>query len=95
MEAYTVAIPWYEPEDFSELLRLAQDREEMPADYQTWHRNALGVLEAWLAKGRAIEIVTVRPREYLAWIKARDMPNTATSRRRYVESLAGYCQDAA
>jgi hypothetical protein len=93
--AYTVALPWYEREDFAKLLRLAQDRDEMPADYETWHRNAVAVMNAWLARGRALEIVTIRPDEFLAWIAERGLANTAATRRQYVEALAQHCQDVA
>ena len=95
VEAYTVAMPWYEPEDFAQLLALAQDREEMPADYEVWHRNAVAVMKAWLARGRALEIVTIRPAEFLAWLDETGLPNTAETRRRYVEQCARHCQDVA
>lgn len=88
VEAYTVALPWYEPEDFAELLRLAQDRDEMPADYETWHRNAVAVTNAWLARGRALEIVTIRAAEFLAWLKQTGLPNTAETRLKYVMQRA-------
>lgn len=81
-------MPWYEREDFAKLLELAQDRQEMPTDYDVWHQNAVAVMNTWLARGRALEIVTVRPGEFLAWIAHRGLPNTADTRRRYVESLA-------
>lgn len=88
IEAYTVALPWYEPEDFALLLSLAQDRDEMPTDYEVWHQNALAVMHAWLARGRALEIVTIRPAEFLDWIERCGLPNTAATRLRYVEERA-------
>jgi hypothetical protein len=88
VEAYTVAMPWYEREDFERLWELAHDHDEMPRDYDMWHANAVEVMNAWLAKGRALQIVTVRPGPFLEWLAARDMPNTAETRRRYVEELA-------
>jgi len=96
VEAYSVALPWYEPEDFAELLQLAQDRDEMPGDYETWHKNAVNVMNTWLARGRALEIVTIRPAEFLAWLKETGLPNTADTRRRYVElRAASHCHDVA
>lgn len=88
VEACTVAIPWYEREDFAQLWELAHDRSEMPADYDVWHQNAKAVVHEWLARGRALQIVTVRPAEFLAWLQLRGYPNTAEYRRRYVEELA-------
>lgn len=88
IESYTVALPWYEREDFDRLWELALDRDEMPRDYDIWHATAMGVINAWLARGRALQIVTVRPAEFLAWLSERGLPNTAETRRRYVEEKA-------
>lgn len=88
VEAYTVALPWYEREDFHQLWELAHDRVEMPSDYDAWHRNALEVMNAWLARGRALQIVTVRPSEFLAWLRVKGLPNTAKTRLQYVEQKA-------
>ncbi|MCR4521609.1 MULTISPECIES: hypothetical protein [Bosea] len=81
-------MPWYEREDFSQLWELAHDREEMPSDYEAWHRNAVAVMNIWLARGRALEIVTIKPAEFLAWLRETGLPNTAEARRRYVEFRA-------
>ena len=95
VEAYTVALPWYEPQDFQQLWELANDRCSMPGDYETWHRNAVAVMNAWLARGRALEIVTIRPTEFLSWLAATGLSNSAETRRRYVEQRAGHCHDVA
>lgn len=95
VEAYTVALPWYEREDFPHLWAMADDRDEMPADYDVWHRNAIAVVNAWLARGRALEVVTIRPAELMRWLEARDCPNTAENRLKYVEELAARGHDAA
>lgn len=92
VEAYTVALPWYERDDFAQLLALAQDREEMPGDYDTWHRNATKVINAWLARGRVLQIVTIRPSEFIAWVESRGLPNTAATRLQYVLERAA-CGD--
>lgn len=95
MDTYTVALPWYEREDFSRIWLLAHDRAEMPSDYEEWHRNAVAVMHAWLARGRALEIVTIRPDEFLEWLRMRELPNTAETRRRYVEELASRSHNVA
>ncbi|WNJ88547.1 hypothetical protein [Bosea sp. 685] len=83
--AYTVAIPWYEEEDFARLWSLAHDRDEISPDYATWHRNARRVLAEALAAGKAIEVVTIKPDAYLEWLGSA--PNTAAARLRYVEQI--------
>ena len=59
-----------------------------PDDYDLWHASALKVIDAWLARGRALQIVTIRPDEFLAWLEARALLNTAATRLRYVEEKA-------
>lgn len=88
-------MPWYEREDFAQIWALAHDRDQMPSDYDVWHQNAVSVMNAWLARGRALEIVTIRPAEFLAWLQETGLQNTAETRRRYVELLASHCHDVA
>lgn len=88
VDAYTVALPWYERDDFHRLWELAHDRNEMPSDYDVWHKEAMAVMNAWLARGRALQIVTIRPDEFLAWLDAKGLPNTAFTRRSFVEEKA-------
>jgi hypothetical protein len=42
----------------------------------------------WLSRGKALEIITIRPDEFLAWLEARGLINTAASRLKYVEQRA-------
>ncbi len=88
VDAYTVALPWYERDDFHRLWELAHDRDEMPADYEVWQKQAMAVMNAWLARGRALQIVTIRPDEFLAWLEVQGLPNTAATRRSFVEEKA-------
>lgn len=92
VDAYTVALPWYEREDFQRLWDLAHDKAEMPKDYDDWHAAATRVINEWLARGRALEIVTVKPDEILSWLDAQGLPNTAASRLKYVEERASGAQ---
>jgi len=60
----------------------------MPSEYEDWYASALEVMNVWLARGRALEIVTIRPDEFLDWLRARGLPNTAATRLKYVEEKA-------
>ncbi|WID96513.1 hypothetical protein QO058_28005 [Bosea vestrisii] len=95
VEHYTIALPWYEPEDFAELWGLAHDKDEMPPEYEIWHQTAVAVMNVWLSRGKALQLVTIRPKPFLEWLEARELPNTAETRRRYVELLASRAGDAA
>lgn len=57
---------------------------ENRSEANTKARNAVAVMNAWLSRERALEIVTVQPMELLAWMEARDLPNTSKTRRLYV-----------
>lgn len=46
------------------------------------------VMNTWLARGRALQIVTIRPDEFSAWLEARRLPNTAATRLKYVQEKA-------
>ncbi|MGO4175462.1 hypothetical protein [Bosea sp. TAF32] len=88
VETYTAVLPWYERADFQRMWELADDHDDMPSDYEVWYASALEVMNAWLAHGRALQIVTIRPDEFLDWLRARGLPNTAAIRLKYVEEKA-------
>lgn len=87
-EAYGVAVPWYEEEDFTLLWGMSLDRDVVVPDYKTWHRQASAVVNQNLLRGRAVQMVTIRPELFLDWLLANGLKNTAEARKRYVEELA-------
>lgn len=88
VETYTAVLPWYERADFERLWQLADDHDEMPREYEVWYASALQVMNAWLARGIALQIVTIRPDKFLAWLGANSLPNTAATRLKFVEEKA-------
>lgn len=87
-EAYGIAVPWYEEEDFTLLWGMSLDRNQVVPDYKTWHRNASAVVNENLAHGRTVQMVTIRPELFLDWLFENRLKNTAEARKRYVEELA-------
>lgn len=88
VETCTAVLPWYERADFKRVWELAHDRDDMPCDYEVWRASARNVMTKWLARGRALQIITIRPDEYLDWLAARGLLNTAATRMKYVEERA-------
>lgn len=88
VETYTAVLPWYERADFQRIWELAHDRDDMPRDYEVWYASAVEVMNTWLARGRALQIVTIRPGEFLIWLNECGLPNTAATRLRFVEDKA-------
>ncbi len=80
----TAALPWYEREDCERLWDLAHGKAEMPKGYDVWHA-AARVINEWLARGRGLEIVRLKPDEFLSWLDAQGQPDPAASRLKYVE----------
>jgi hypothetical protein len=79
-------MPWYERADFHELWALSADQHNVPRDYDVWHAEASRALQEYLAMGKALQVVTIRPAAYLQWLG--QAPNTSSMRRTYVEYLA-------
>lgn len=88
IETYTAVLPWYERAEFQRMWELAHDKDDMPSNYEDWHANAVEVMTTWLARGRALQIVTIRPAEFFAWLEERQLPNTAAVRLKFVEEKA-------
>lgn len=88
VETYTAVLPWYERADFQRMWELAHDRNDMPSEYEVWHASARAVMTEWLARGRALQIITIRSDEFLSWLEVRGLLNTAASRLKYVEERA-------
>jgi hypothetical protein len=88
-DAYTVAMPWYEKDDFDQLLKMSADpQHERPLSYDQWHLQAKRALEDMLARGKAVEVISVRASAFLEWAAREGLANDAAARRKYVEHLA-------
>lgn len=81
-----VALPWYEEKDFALLCAMSHEAGEMLPTYVSWRRQADAIRRRMLDSGRAVDIVTVRPGPFLAWLDGA--PNTAAARCSYVQELA-------
>lgn len=81
-------MPWYEREDFVRLLELADDRHDFHPDYDVWHANAAKVAVQYLARGQALQLISIKPGRFLEWLAMRGLRNTAATRLLYVEILA-------
>lgn len=85
---YTLAMPWYEREDFAALKTMAVDAADAPPDYDEWHGKATQVARSYLSKGTALMLITVRQSDFAQWLAEHSLVSTAETRLRYVEELA-------
>lgn len=71
VDAYTVALPWYEREDFERLWDSRMTRPRCRRIMTTGTPLQRGSsTNDWLVEGR-LEIVTVKPDEFLSWLDAQ------------------------
>ncbi|WP_186417376.1 hypothetical protein [Bosea sp. CS1GBMeth4] len=80
-------VPWYEPADFAEI-RGAPANDVGDRDYDRWRGQAMQAIERLLRAGRALEIVTVRPADYRAWLALHVGLDSLEARQRFVCELA-------
>lgn len=80
-----LTVAWYEEDDFPAICELGQ-WPGLATSYETWRSRATADLLQAAAAGYTVEIVTIRPDDYLCWLGDRE--NSAEARRQYVASIA-------
>ncbi len=84
----TVLVPWYSEDDFPALVDMVGKDPRIPRSYSEWKRQVAAATELLLAKGKTVQIITVRPAEYLEWLQSTHRSNTVAARLRYLKWLA-------
>lgn len=84
----TVLVPWYSEGDFPALRALAGNDPGLPRTYAEWKHQSAIATEILLAKGKTVQIMTVRPGDYVDWLRNSHRSNTASARLRYLKWLA-------
>jgi len=84
----TVLVPWYSEDDFPALLDMVGKDPRIPRSYPEWKRQFAAATELLLAKGKTVQIITVRLAEYLEWLQITHRSNTVAARLRYLKWLA-------
>jgi hypothetical protein len=88
-DSITIVVPWYEPDDFMLLSKLAVDEQQLQPSYGEWASQATAAVERLLSEGKIVQLVTVKSGDYLAWLEEHGRENSRLSRRRYLRKVAG------
>ena len=91
MSGEIILVPWYEPGDYYQF-RTMNGGTAMPVKYEDWLERAVGEVTQLLARGRATQIVRLKPDHYFRWLAARCAPDSLEERVAYlavVHSSAG------
>ena len=81
------SIAWYKPEQWSRLLDISADRDDLEQTYGEWQLQAEKALADLAKRGGYPEKVVVDTEELLAWCNERGLPVNGESRSRYAAWL--------
>ena len=82
-----LGIAWFRPDQWSRLLEVSEDRENLEGTFAEWEQQAEEKLRALRAEGLEIEKVIVDVEELLAWCKSQNLSVDGVARSKYVAEL--------
>lgn len=85
--SYITVVPWYDRAGFAEICTASTDTGD-GCDYDRWRGQATRAIGMLLREGQTIEIVTVHPANYQAWLAVHAQADSQASRQRFVQELA-------
>ena len=83
-----VGIAWYRPEDYSLLLALFEDRENLPQTFAAWLAKAETIEQEVRSTGVRVVRVTITPHEFTRWCASRELRFNAEARSRFASERA-------
>jgi len=78
--AAMLGVAWYRPEEWSRLLEIAADRDELEATYEEWLENAEARLQEMAEAGIYVTRVDIDVRELQDWCIANERPIDGSGR---------------
>ena len=82
-----LGIAWFRLEQWSRLLEISEDREDLEETFAEWESLAEEKLRDLRAQGLDAEKVTIDLEELLAWCKSRGLSVDGRARSQYVAEL--------
>jgi hypothetical protein len=82
-----LGIAWFRPAQWSRLLEISEDREDLEETFAEWESLAEEKLRDLRAQDLDAEKVTIDVEELLVWCKSRGLSVNATARSQYVAEL--------
>ncbi|HTN73241.1 MAG TPA: hypothetical protein VMO00_19330 [Methylomirabilota bacterium] len=80
-------IAWYRPEQWSRLLEISADREDLENTFAEWEQLATEKLRSLRAEGLQVKKITVDVEKLLAWCLSRGLSVDSTARSQYVSEV--------
>lgn len=82
-ESGKVGVAWYRKEQWSQLLQISEDAEQLEGTYEEWLGIASEHMTQIEAAGIPAQKVDLDVNELLAWCQSRGLPVNAESRARF------------
>jgi hypothetical protein len=91
----TVAIAWYNRDDYDEIRLVMGDGGVLPEDYDVWRRRVDAIMRIEQARGSVVLKAMIYPGPFLAWCSATGQRPDVHARTRHVnlaieDYAAGY-----
>ena len=83
----TTAIPWFRPEQWELLFRVADDRQEFAPSYRDWLIAAERQILELALTGVQVQRVELDVDDLISWCHRRGLPNTKATRSQYVAEV--------
>ena len=80
-------IAWYRPEQWSRLLEISADREDLENTFAEWEQLATEKLRSLRAEGLQVKKIIVDVEKLLAWCLSRGLSVDSTARSQYVSQV--------
>ena len=88
----TVAIAWYNREDYEEIKLVMDDGSVLPDDYEVWRRRVEAILRIEQARGSVVLKAMIYPDPFVAWCSATGQHPDVQARTRHVNlAIEDYC----
>ena len=82
-----IGICWFQPDQWSRLLQIVEDPNELDDSYDEWRKNAHQTIQRFRAQGLSVRKVSVNLEDLLSWCNERGVPVNGKSRSEYVTEV--------
>lgn len=81
-------IPWYKRDEYSEVLKIMEDRQSLPLDFDSWLKKATDLREHLERQGMVAVEAYIDPAVFVGWCKTRGLHVNSAARIEYANLVA-------
>ena len=82
-EAQIIGLCWFQPEQWSRLVDISDDRAELDSSYEEWRKNASSAIREIESTGNKVKKVNINLEELLLWCNEKGVLVNGQSRSEY------------